>query len=64
MQKAVELDKNDAQAQLLLCNFYLAVKNREAALAQYAKIKAENPALARTLYAEIFKGKIIVAAEK
>jgi lipopolysaccharide biosynthesis regulator YciM len=61
MQKAVELNANDEQAQIFLCNFFVAANDRESALAQYDKVKQQNPTLARKLLGEIYRDKIVAA---
>jgi DNA-binding SARP family transcriptional activator len=64
MQKAVEINPNDEQAQTLLCNFYLLANDKQSALAQYGKVKSLNPQLAQKLYREIYTDKIITVSEK
>jgi tetratricopeptide (TPR) repeat protein len=64
MEKAVKSNPQDEQANLLLCGFYLAANDRQAALVHYQTTVLSNPRLAEKLRRQIYRGKVIFVSNE
>ncbi len=64
MEKAVNLQPNDAEAQFFLGQLYFVAGNKDSALAQYRKITLLDSQLAEKLYAVIYGKMLVTVNEK
>jgi cytochrome c-type biogenesis protein CcmH/NrfG len=64
MREVVRLQPTDVEAQFFLGTLYVLEKEKPQALAQYEAVKSLNRELAQKLYGAIYRGKVVMVAEK
>ncbi len=62
LKNAVEISPDHPELRYNLAMCYLALKNRPAVFSQYKLLKSQNPKLARMLYNNIYKNRIVDAS--